>query len=107
MTTQNTLSDKQPVDIECNIERSGENGITSYSGNIETNVSENGLYIRTKVHNAIIGKRVRILIIEEESGDLVMPEIRTTVNDEDPIQVAKQRTREEYENLGEYAEEIN
>lgn len=107
MTTQNTLSDKQPVDIECNIERSREHGITSYPGNIETNVSENGLYIRSKIHHTLIGRRVRILIIEEESGDIVMPEIRTLVNDGDPIQVAKQRTREEYENLGEYAEEIN
>jgi hypothetical protein len=107
MTTQNTLSDKQPVDIECTIERSRENGITSYSGKIETNVSENGLYIRTKIRQAIIGRRIRTMIIEEESGDIVVPQIRTSVYDEDPIQVAKQRTREEYENLDEYAEEIN
>lgn len=107
MTTQNTLSDKQPVEIKCNIERSRENGITSYPGKIETNVSEHGLYIRTQIHQSIIGRRIRVKIIEEESGDIVMPEIPTVVNDADPIQVAKQRTREEYENLDEYAEQVN
>ncbi len=101
------MSDKQPIEIECTLERSRESGITSYSGKIETNVSENGFYIRTQISQAIISRRIRIMIIEEESGDIVTPEIHTDVYDADPIQVAKQRTREVYENLDEYTDEVN